>query len=105
MYANEVENHLLSFSLSNDVKVNWQHLKDIILKVGYQYFKRHVCGNKMSSFPCNSWFDDECKMYLKWFKSIEGQNEKIVAWRLYKKVVRRKKRRYFQMQEMKKKLV
>ena len=67
MYANEVENHLLKFSLSNDVKENWQHLKDIILKVGYQYFKRHVGGHKMSSFPCNSWFNDKCKMYLKWF--------------------------------------
>ena len=48
----------------------------------------------MSSFPCNSWFDDECNMYLKWFKSIEGENERIVAWHLYKKVVGRKKRRY-----------
>ena len=35
MYANEAENHLLNFSLRNDVKENWQHLKDIILKVGY----------------------------------------------------------------------
>ena len=38
MYAKEVENHLLNFSLSNNVKENWQHLKDIILKVAYQYF-------------------------------------------------------------------
>ena len=51
MHANEVENHLLNLSLNNDVKENWQYLKDIILKVGYQYFKRHVGGHKMSSFP------------------------------------------------------
>ena len=79
MYANEVENHLLKFSRSNDVKENWQHLKDIILKLGYQYFNRHVCGYKMSSFPYNSWFNDECKMYLIRFKSIIGENERIVA--------------------------
>ena len=61
-------------------------------------------GIRCVVFHINNYlFDDECKMYLKWFKSIEGENENIVAWHLYKKVVRRKKRRHFQKQEMKKK--
>ena len=44
MYANDVENHSLNFSLSNDVKANCQHLDDIILKIRYQYFMRHIGG-------------------------------------------------------------
>ena len=44
MYVNEVEDHLLNVSLSNNVNETWQHLNDIILNVGYQYYKRHVVG-------------------------------------------------------------
>ena len=93
IYAKEVENHLSKLSLGNDVKENWKHLKDVILEVGYQYFQRRVIGHIRSSFPCNSWFDEECKMCFKPYKFVKGESEWIMAWHQYKKVLRRKKRK------------
>ena len=79
-------------SLGYDVKENWKHLKDVILEVGYQYFQRRVIGHIRSSFPCNSWFDEECKIYLILYEFAKGKSELVMAWHQYKKVVREKKR-------------
>ena len=73
IYAKEVENHLSKLSLGNDVKENWKHLKDVILEVGYQHFRMCVGGHKRSSFQCNSWFDEECKIYLKYISLRKGK--------------------------------
>ena len=34
----------MNLSLSKDVKTNWKQLKDLILKVGYQYFSACIDG-------------------------------------------------------------
>ena len=44
LYANEFERHVMNLSLGKDVKTNWKQLKDLILKVGYQYFS--ACINE-----------------------------------------------------------
>ena len=92
-------------SLGNDVKENQKHLKDVILEVGYQHFQNCAGGHKSSTFPCNSWFDEECKIYLKLYKFAKEESERVMAWHQYKKIMRRKKRQYFQMQERKKKML
>ena len=40
---------------------------------------------KRSSFPCNSWFDEECNIYLKLYKFAKGESEQVMAWHQYKK--------------------
>ena len=75
IYAKEVENHLSKLSLGNDVKDYWKHLKDVILEVGYQSFQMCVGEHKRSSFPCNSWFDEEHKIYLKLYKFVKMRSE------------------------------
>ena len=102
LYATELENHVTKLSLCDDINTNWEQLKEVMLEVGYHYFKAHVGGEKILSFPCNSWFDEECKTFLKAFKLANGKKEKDIAWHQYRRVVRRKKRQYNQMQERKK---
>ena len=75
----KVGDHLSKLSLSNDVKENWKHLKHVIFKVVYQYFQMSIGGHKRSRFPYNSWFDEECKMYLKLFKFAKGENERAMT--------------------------
>ena len=86
IYAKEVQNHLSILVLDNDVNENWKHLKDAILKVGYQHFLLCVGGYKRSSFPCNYRFDEECKIYLKLYKFEKGESQWVMAWHQYKKV-------------------
>ena len=38
MYANEVKNHVMNLSPSENVNANWKQLKYAILKVGYECF-------------------------------------------------------------------
>ena len=45
LYANEVESYDMNISLSKDVKTNWKQLKDIVLKVGHQYFSIRIGGH------------------------------------------------------------
>ena len=44
-------------------------------------------------------FDEECKAHLKMLKLEEDKNEKDLALYQYRRMVRRKKRQYYQMQE------
>ena len=104
IYAKEIENHLLKLFLGNYVKRNSKHMKDIIVEVGYQCFQMHVGRHKKSRSPCKYWFGEECEMYLKLHKFAKGENERAIAWHQYIKIVRRKKREHFHMQETEKKL-
>ena len=56
--SNEVESNAMNFSLSKDVKTNWEQLKDVILNVGYPHFRAHVSRQRMLNFPYNACFDE-----------------------------------------------
>ena len=72
----------MNLSLSKDVQTNLELLNDVILKVGYQYFSTRVDEHQMLTFPCNAWFDEECKAHLKMFKLTKDKNE-LKALTLY----------------------
>ena len=70
LYANEVETNVKNLYHIKDVKTIWEQLKDVILKVGFQYF------HAWCTWTLNVWFDEECKAHLKMFKLAKDKNEK-----------------------------
>ena len=68
----------MNLFLIKGMKTKWELLKDVILKVGYQYFSAQVGGCWMLSFPCNAWFDEECKADLKMLEVEKDKNDKKI---------------------------
>ena len=98
VYVNEVGSYIMNLSLNKDGKKNWEQLKDVILKVAYQYFSAYVGGHQMIRFPCY--------MLVWWriqvFKLAKDKKEKALALYQYQRMVREKKGQYYQMQEKRK---
>ena len=85
-------------NMSKQIGTNWRMS---FLKVGCPYSNACANGNQMLCFPCNNaWFDEECKAHHKMLKI--SKNENVLTLYCYKKLVKRKKRCYYKVQDMKK---
>ena len=100
MYANEVESDVMNLFLSEAVSASWEQLDNaLLIKVGCEYFSSSVAGHQMLSFPCKTSFDKECKAHLKISKLTKSESEKALALHQYRRMVRRQKMQYYQMQK------